>query len=489
MAKHLLQGWHRFKVSTSSAQKAKHCTFAWIFICLSPLAGAQCELVQLANPSFEVGSANQFDGWNPINSATATSDLLAHGNRALQLAGNNTGDWNVSGVWQKQSSAPGDIWEVKASVGHTHANPLVGSNTNAFINIEWRDAADNLIMSYPNADSIGYQSFTVLTQASPRGSLQEILLNSNPAPAGTASINLFIGFLQSPESEPGAAIVDSVYLREKTGVQLEDIQWNDFSGGKTIEFGGQRWRIKGPGVFGPGGNSFSDSSSSVWKDAAGKLHMAIREEAGEWYSSEIASENVLGYGDYRFTVEGDLSGWANNVVFGFFHWQYNGCYNAANLWNLNGELDVELTRWNDPATPNSLFVVQPHQIPGNKLSYETSYSAGEEITTFAYRWLSDRVEFRAWKGDARSEAVSPQVNSWVYTGAYIPREDIARIHLNFWQFNGPPNNGQDHQIVISNFVFQPEGLPEYVVPLLAPLGLILLLNILGTVYFFWGRRP
>ncbi|MGB5325443.1 MAG: hypothetical protein WBN40_08480, partial [Pseudomonadales bacterium] len=168
----------------------------------TPVTFAQCELAALANPSFEVGSGNAFSGWNQFNAVSQTNTLLAHGNRAARLAGSNSGNWDLSAVWQKQNSVPGDIWELRAFVGHEAADPLIGANIKLLVNIEWRDAGDNLILGYPNAGDPGYQSFTVLTETSPYDEMQQVIVTGLPAPAGTASIHVLIGLLQSPAMEP-----------------------------------------------------------------------------------------------------------------------------------------------------------------------------------------------------------------------------------------------------------------------------------------------
>lgn len=409
---------------------------------------AVCELEQLANPSFEVGGTNVFNGWNQFGAVLESSTLVGHGNRSLKLTGLDNGAVSVSAAWQKQTASANDIWEVKASVGHEVASALVGSGIRGIINIEWRDAAGDLI---------SFESFDVVTENTVPGQLQSIILTSQPAPSGTSSMHLFLGLLQTAAQEPGAVVFDSVFLRETTGPQQTDIQWNDFPGGRTLNFGGQSWRVKGPGVFGPGANSFSDSSDQVWVDSEDQLHMRIRNSGGVWYSSEITSEAILGYGDYQFTTIGRVDAFADNVVFGFFHWQYPSCFDGSNPWNLHNELDVEISRWGNPADVPAQFVVQPFQTPNAINRFDLSYSSDTELTTFAYRWFSDRVEFRAWKGDSNSESPSNLIHSWVYTGLTIPREDLARMHMNFWQFQGPPSDGLDQEIVLTDFVFIPEG--------------------------------
>lgn len=448
---------------------------------LSLTTFAQCDLEQLSNPSFEVGSGSIFNGWNQFGVLAETSALIAHGNRAAQLSKPNGSGIQLSALWQNLTSAPGDIWQVKVDAGHLSSNPLSG-NMRAIVNIEWYNAA---------GVQIDYESNNIMDANTPADNLQTYTVTSTAAPANTASIHIFIATIQIDTADTGAAIVDNVFLAEQTGQQIGDIQWNDFPGGRTLNFGGQDWRVKGTGFYGPGPNTFSDSSDHVWVDNSDQLHMQIKNESGSWVSTEITSEDVLGFGDYRFTTVGRLDTWAPNVVFGFFHWQYPFCYDDNNPWNLHNEMDVEISRWGIPGNDIAQFVVQPYQVASNINRFNLGFANDTELTTFAYRWFSDRIEFRAWKGGAYSESSSPQIYSWTYAGPHIPREDITRMHFNFWQFGGPPSDGQNHEIILDDFVFVPEGAVEVVpaeenIPMSGFYGLLLLAGLI--IFLFHTKR-
>jgi hypothetical protein len=47
------------------------------------------------------------------------------------------------------------------------------------------------------------------------------------------------------------------------------------------------------------------------------------------------------------------------------------------------------------------------------------------------------------------------IHAWTYTGPHIPRPEQPRVHINLWQFNGPPDT--DQEVVIDEFTFVPEG--------------------------------
>ncbi|MHC5110109.1 MAG: LamG domain-containing protein [Planctomycetota bacterium] len=437
---------------------------------LVPAAYGQC---QLANPSFEVnGGGTAFGGWNQFGNITAVSTNVTHGNKAVRIAGPDESAWGVSAVWQRLDSAPGEYWRLVTDVGHNADAPLNG-NLQAIINIEWRDGSNQLI---------DFESFSVADANTTPDVMNRVEITSSPAPAGTAAIHVLMAVLQSPAQEPGYVYYDLVSLEEQTSPGLGDLQWGDFPGGRTLDFGGHSWRVKGPGFYGPGPNSFSDEADNVWVDGEGNLHMTCKQEGGTWYSTEIATEEVLGYGDYKFTAVGRLDTWDPNIVFGYFLWQYPFCYNPGNPWNLHNEVDVEISRWGDPQNDLAQFVVQPYDVNGNIYRFPVEFESDDELTSFAYRWLPDRMEFRAWKGGLADESPSNMIESWTYTGPHLPRPEFTRMHLNLWYAFGPP--GQDHEIVISDFQFVGEG--GQPIPAVGEWGLaILLLGIMiaGTTMF------
>jgi hypothetical protein len=184
--------------------------------------------------------------------------------------------------------------------------------------------------------------------------------------------------------------------------------------------------------------------------------MTIQNNFGNWYSTEIALVDALGYGDYIFTTEGRLDLLDPNVVLGMFTWQYGPCYDTSYLWwNPYNEFDIEFSRWGDPFDDIAQFVAQPWDWSGNISRFDATFSNGE-ITSHAFRWLPDRVECRSWRGGPQDESTSVQIYSWTYSGPHIPRPEQPRIHINLWYISPPAG---DQEVVIDQFTFIPEDDP------------------------------
>lgn len=404
---------------------------------------AQCIL---ANPSFELpGSGGEvFAGWYQFGDVGSSSEA-AHGFVSARVTGPDTGDWGVSGYWQRFDTEPGESWEASVRAWHTSTDPVTGQST-AILNIEWRDASEGLI---------SYESHTVVDAATPTGEVREFSVVSGPAPSGTATVRLLLGVLQSPTDPAPDVYYDLAEFYSTGPPTIDEIQWNDFPGGRTVEFAGRTWRVKGPGYYGPGPNNFCDDTDCVWVDGEGGLHVTVTRSGGTWYSTEVTLEEALGYGDYIFTTEGRLDLLDPQVVLGIFLWQYGPCWDYSYLWwNPYNEIDIEYSRWGDPGSDIGQFVAQPYDYPGNIHRYDAAFSEGE-VTSHAFRWSADSVEFRSWRGGPYDEDTSDMIASWTYTGPHIPRPEQPRVHINLWKLGGDP--ATDQEAVFTGFTFIPEG--------------------------------
>jgi hypothetical protein len=424
-----------------------YCLFlALFFFAFCPQdSSGQCIL---ANPSFELsGSGVTFGGWSQFGVIGSSSEAT-HGAVAAKVSGPNLGGWDVSGYWQSLESAPGDRWSASVYAWHTATKPLTGQSK-AILNIEWRNAAGNPIRS---------ESHTGADASPPLGQPQYYYVESGPAPTGTVTTRLLLGVLQSPTDPSPDVYYDQATFYNLGPPTHDDIQWNDFPGGRTVSFSGKSWRVKGDGYYGPGPNLFNDSESCVWVDPDNRMHLTIKYIGGAWYSTEVTLEDALGYGDYIFTTLGRLDALHVNAVFGLFLWEYFSCYDPANgWWNPYNEIDVEFSRWGNAANAPGQFVAQPYDYPGNIDRFAATFSDGE-LTSHAFLWLSDRVEFRSWRGGPNDESPANMIHEWTYAGPHIPRPEQPRVHMNLWQFNGPPSTNQE--VVIDEFTFVPEGVTD-----------------------------
>ncbi|MBC8424295.1 hypothetical protein H8E07_09250, partial [bacterium] len=409
------------------------------------LAGPAAGQCILANPSFELGGSggDVFGGWNQFGVLGSTGDAY-HGSVAARVIGPDYGGWDMSAFWQSMDCAEDEQWWVTGHVRVDADNPLTGGSY-ALVNVEWHDAGDNML---------DFDSITVATAASPTDEWIDFSVVSAPAPAGTVKTHVLFGVLQSPTAPPPDVHYDQVTFDSTTPPTIDDLQWNDFPSGVSVDFAGRTWRVKGPGVYGPGNNAFCTNADCAWVDGEDRLHLALRDRGAIWTSSEVALEEALGYGDYVLTTVGRLDQIDIQAVLGIFLWEYGPCWDEGYLWwNPYNEIDVEYSRWGFYANDIGQCVAQPYDYPGNISRFDAVFGA-EEVASHAMRWLPDRVEWRVWRGGPGDEAPETMIHAWTYAGPHIPRPEQPRMHLNLWKLGGDPSS--DQEVVFQDFTFVPE---------------------------------
>ncbi|MDZ4182391.1 MAG: T9SS type A sorting domain-containing protein [Candidatus Cloacimonadaceae bacterium] len=400
----------------------------------------------LANPSFEViGSGGAFfGGWNQFGN-TGSSDQAYHGFNAAQLSGLDNGNENVAGFWQQLDCDVGERWHITGNVMIASNAPLTGECV-ALLNIEWRNA---------NGALSTYDSHIVADSASALGEYIPFDLLSAAAPAGAVAMRLVVGLIQRVGATSPVVLFDQITCYSTSIPTMDDMQWDDFPDGRVVEFSNRSWRVKGTGFYGPGPNNFSHLPQSIWVDAEDRLHLTIKQIGGTWYSTEVALEEALGYGDYIFTTLGALNLLDLRTVLGLFIWQYGPTWDPGmSWWNPYNEIDVEYSRWGNPSNQIGQFVVQPWDWAGNITRYDAVFGA-DQLSSHAFKWLPDRVEFRSWYGGPEDETATSLISTWNYYGPHIPRPEQPRVHMNLWYFGSPPSTNQE--AIISDFTFVPAG--------------------------------
>ncbi len=233
---------------------------------------------------------------------------------------------------------------------------------------------------------------------------------------------------------------------------------------RTISFAGDIWTVKSRNCpAGPGPNLFSDSESSVNVDSAG-LHLRIRKEDVKWFCSEVRNVNNYGYGTYMMQTHGRVDNLDPYHVFSGFLWDpkaFDAHFREIDM--------IEIAKWGDPNnTTNIQNVVQPcNQCPGcggNCQRFQIDLTNQDNDLTHYLVWLPGKIEFRTYKGHYANGIIPPVtalVHMWTYTGLNIPEPGEENFRFNFWLFWGyPPLNGQNAEILITDFSWQP-GEPNW----------------------------
>jgi hypothetical protein len=225
------------------------------------------------------------------------------------------------------------------------------------------------------------------------------------------------------------------------------------SGVRFLNFSGYDWWVKNYTTpVGPGPNYFSDSTSNVWTDTNGWLHLRITHRANAWQCAELISARTFGPGSYRFELNSPADNLDPNVTLGLFTWSDDPAFTDR-------EIDVECSRWQNAVdTNNSQFAVQPYYLASHLVRYRVP--PGLADSTHLFVWETNRISFQCQTG-AYSAAATNLIAAYVFTNATdVPQSGDENVHLNLWLINGnPPTDNNEVEVIIQSFNFVPLGMP------------------------------
>ncbi len=209
---------------------------------------------------------------------------------------------------------------------------------------------------------------------------------------------------------------------------------------RVVHFSGYDWFVKNSNHehVGPGPNYFTGETVEV---TPGALKIRLVERDRGYYCGELICRESLGFGTYEFTVESDLSRLAPNLVLGMFTWSDQPEF-------ANRELDVEVSRWGDPANPwNGQFVIQPADVPGNLSKFAVPHGAAPN--RYSITWLPELVEFRVAGPNGSTLASKTFTKN-------IPIPGGENVRINLWLKRGHHPGEGSREVVISKFEFHPK---------------------------------
>jgi len=213
----------------------------------------------------------------------------------------------------------------------------------------------------------------------------------------------------------------------------------------TLKWQGYTWIVKSGSGQGPGPNSWS--TSNVWVDDKGFLHMKIAKVDGRWSCAEIWTDRDLGFGTYQCQVEGPVDTLDPNVVFSMF--SYAGPDGTK-------EIDIEYARWGNPKFYNGSWTVYPNDTLGKKESTGFEFKLNGTYTTSRYAWSKEGVHYWLLGGHQPIDSVTNLMKEWNYQPkdpAHQITQSAIPLHFNLWLFQGkPPIDGKPVEIIIHSFM-------------------------------------
>jgi hypothetical protein len=169
---------------------------------------------------------------------------------------------------------------------------------------------------------------------------------------------------------------------------------------KTIQFSGYEWNIRDT-LGERNGAPHDNDPANVRTDSSGFLHLRIGRKADKWTCSEVIMARSFGYGTYLFSAQ-NVAHLEPAAVFGIFTWDELGTDQN------HREMDIEISRWGDPADKNAQYIVQPYYVPANV----SRFTAPAGLLTFSLHWEPGRASFETLRGNMpaiRSHAIAAHV--------------------------------------------------------------------------------
>lgn len=202
-----------------------------------------------------------------------------------------------------------------------------------------------------------------------------------------------------------------------------------------IDFSGYQWRLRTATSSRGGQNVYSPSNISV--DEHGAMHLRISRTEKDWSCAEATLTRNLGYGTYEFVVRG-LETLEPAADFEMFTYDY------ASGALRNREMDIEISRWGDPANKNAQYELQPYEVATNV--YRFNAPAG--TLTFSCRWEQGRITFRTLRG-------ATLVSEHAFTAA-VPSPGLESFRVALYVYRAAVVKLQHPmEVVIERFTYYP----------------------------------
>jgi hypothetical protein len=207
---------------------------------------------------------------------------------------------------------------------------------------------------------------------------------------------------------------------------------------KALTFSGYEWEIRQTPSDRGGGNDYD--SRNAWVDPAGILHLLLAQRDGRWTSAEVKLTRSLGYGTYIVLVP-DMSRLDPAAALAMLTWDDLGADQH------HRELDMEISRWGDPANKDVQYAVQPHYVAANVFRFV----APPHRLTHSFRWEPGRASFKTMTVASSASIVAQREFT---SGVPVPGAETVRLSLCYFR-PSPAPPASDVEVVIEKFEYLP----------------------------------
>jgi len=227
---------------------------------------------------------------------------------------------------------------------------------------------------------------------------------------------------------------------------------------QTITWKGHTWQVTNGGMAGVA----QGSTSNVFIDSNGYLHLKISKSGSTWTAAELFSTDRMGFGTYQWQIEGPVDNMDKCVVLGLFP------YGPADGIGADGEneIDIEFSKWNGTVgSHNADFTYYPATGYGDGQRSSSAYDeftislGGTNLCTARTVWSSKSIQGTILKGLQSVTSNENVLRAYTFAPASGAAQKIPQVALplgmNLWCFDATPATTQE--VIIRDFQFIPEG--------------------------------
>jgi hypothetical protein len=210
-----------------------------------------------------------------------------------------------------------------------------------------------------------------------------------------------------------------------------------------------------------GGGVVSGSPANVTIDAAGALHLRIRNLQGKWTGAELFTQTSLGFGTYQWVLQGNnFYSMEPQIVLGLF------TYGPTKKIGVDGEneIDTEFSNWNGTAVPANTradFTSYPatgYRKGNNVAAHENNFyiaAPSTPTTTVRMTWSRDTILWQVMAGTVPLGTTGPILKTDTFRGTAtsVPQAPCP-LGINFWSFKVAPT--RPIEVVVQDFQFAPQ---------------------------------
>ena len=223
-----------------------------------------------------------------------------------------------------------------------------------------------------------------------------------------------------------------------------------FAQAQTITWQNHTWDVKSATGAGPGPNNWNLANAFV--DTNGFLHLLITADTNSpngFDCAEVSTSDNLGFGTYQWQTEARIDALDPWVVLGLFP------YGPPALGpDGSNEIDIEYSRWGNPAGTVGGFTVYPNS-GATIISHKFYFGLHGTFTTSRFKWDNKGIQFWLMGGFQPIEKTNNVMATWSYTPTNHPvniPKNAMPLHMNLWLDKGhAPLDGRPVEVIIHAF--------------------------------------